>query len=84
MLSRASGCTRMVGQELPARPANQEGEKGPLSSDGMWERVVSEAESLQCLSVPASEAPAQQWERVRAITVDAVYTLVELLQPLIG
>lgn len=27
--------------------------------------------------------PSKQWDRVRAVTVEAVYTLIELLQPLI-
>jgi hypothetical protein len=41
------------------------------------------ARSLHQLGVPASESPAEQWERIRAITVEAVYTIIELLQPLI-
>lgn len=38
------------------------------------------AESLHRLGVPASEPPGQQWERIRAVTVEAVYTIIELLQ----
>lgn len=38
------------------------------------------AESLRRLGVPSSEPPAQQWERIRAVTVEAVYTVIELLQ----
>ena len=37
-------------------------------------------ESLHQLGVPASDSPAEQWERIRAITVEAVYTIIELLQ----
>lgn len=40
-------------------------------------------ESLNRLGVPTSEPPGEQWERIRAITVEAVYTLIELLQQLI-
>jgi hypothetical protein len=42
------------------------------------------AESLRRLGVPASELPSQQWDRIRGITVDAVYVIIESLQPLIG
>ena len=41
------------------------------------------AESLHRLGVPSSESPAQQWERIRSITVGAVYTVIQLLEPLI-
>jgi hypothetical protein len=41
------------------------------------------AESLHRLGVPANESPGEQWERIRAITVEAVYTIIELLQALI-
>lgn len=42
------------------------------------------AESLRRLGVPTSEPPSQQWDRIRGITVDTVYVIIELLQPLIG
>lgn len=41
------------------------------------------AESLQRLGVPSSELPSQQWDRIRAAAVEAVYVIIELLQPLI-
>jgi hypothetical protein len=41
------------------------------------------AESLHRLGVPSSESPAQQWERIRSITVGAVYAVIQLLEPLI-
>jgi hypothetical protein len=41
------------------------------------------AESLYRLGVPTSESPGQQWERIRAISVEAVYAIIELLQQLI-
>jgi hypothetical protein len=41
------------------------------------------AESLQRLGVPPSESPSQQWDRIRAVAVEAVYTIIELLQSLI-
>jgi hypothetical protein len=41
------------------------------------------AESLHRLGVPASESPGEQWERIRALTVEAVYTIIELLQTLV-
>jgi hypothetical protein len=41
------------------------------------------AESLHQLGVPSSESPAQQWERIRAVTVEAIYTIIQLLEPLI-
>jgi hypothetical protein len=41
------------------------------------------AESLHRLGVPASESPGQQWDRIRALTVEAVYAIIELLQQLI-
>lgn len=40
-------------------------------------------QALQRLGIPSAEPPGQQWDRVRAITVEATYTLIELLQPLI-
>jgi hypothetical protein len=40
-------------------------------------------EALQHLGVPSSELPSQQWDRIRAATVEAVYVLIELLQPVI-
>jgi hypothetical protein len=42
------------------------------------------AEALQRLGVPSSESPTQQWERIRSAAVAAVYTIIELLQPLIS
>ena len=41
------------------------------------------AESLYRLGAPTNESPAQQWQRIRAVAVRAVYTIIELLQPLI-
>ena len=41
------------------------------------------AESLQRLGIPSSGFPGQQWDRVRAATVEAVYVIIELLQPLV-
>jgi hypothetical protein len=41
------------------------------------------AESLQRLGVPSSEVPGQQWVRIRSVTVDAVYGIIGLLEPLI-
>jgi len=41
------------------------------------------AESLQRIGVPPSESPSQQWDRIRAVAVEAVYTIIELLQSLI-
>jgi hypothetical protein len=41
------------------------------------------AESLQRLGVPPGELPVQQWDRIRAAAVEAVYVIIELLQPLI-
>jgi hypothetical protein len=41
------------------------------------------AESLYRLGVPTNDSPAQQWQRIRAVAVGAVYTIIELLQPLI-
>jgi hypothetical protein len=41
------------------------------------------AESLQRLGVSSSELPGQQWDRVRAATVEAVYVIIELQQQLI-
>jgi len=41
------------------------------------------AEALQRLGVPSSELPGQQWDRIRAAAVEAVYVIIELLQPLI-
>jgi hypothetical protein len=41
------------------------------------------AEALHRLGIPSSESPTRQWDRIRAITVAAVYTMIELLQPLI-
>jgi hypothetical protein len=41
------------------------------------------AEALHRLEVPANEPPAEQWERIRSITVEAVYTIIELLQAVI-
>lgn len=41
------------------------------------------AEALHRLEVPANESPAEQWERIRSITVEAVYAIIELLQALI-
>jgi hypothetical protein len=41
------------------------------------------AQALQRLGIPSSEPPARQWERIRAAAVEAVYKLIELLQPLI-
>ena len=40
------------------------------------------AESLHRLGVPASESPTQQWERIRAVTVEAAYTIIQLLDTL--
>jgi len=40
-------------------------------------------EALHRLEVPANESPAEQWERIRSITVEAVYTIIELLQAVI-
>jgi hypothetical protein len=42
------------------------------------------AESLHRLGVPASDAPTQQWEHIRSVTVEAVYGIIELLQPFIS
>ncbi len=41
------------------------------------------AQALQRLGVPSAEPPGQQLDRIRAVAVAAVYTLIELLQPLI-
>lgn len=41
------------------------------------------AQSLYRLGVPTNESPAQQWQRIRTVAVGAVYTIIELLQPLI-
>ena len=41
------------------------------------------AESLHRLGVSSNESPAQQWERIRSITVGAVYATIQLLEPLI-
>lgn len=40
-------------------------------------------ESLRRLSVPPGDLPAQQWDRIRSATVEAVYVIIELLQQLI-
>jgi hypothetical protein len=42
------------------------------------------AESLQRIGIASSELPGQQWDRVRTAAVDAIYVLIELLQPLIA
>ena len=41
------------------------------------------AQALQRLGIPSSEPPGQQWDRIRAVAVETIYTLIELLQPLI-
>lgn len=40
-------------------------------------------EALRMLRMPPNESPEQQWERIRAVTVDAVYTIIQLLEQLI-
>lgn len=42
------------------------------------------AESRWRLGVPPSDLPAQQWDRIRSATVEAVYVIIELLQQLIA
>jgi len=42
------------------------------------------SESLRRLGVPPGELPGQQWDRIRAATVEAVYVIIELLQSLIA
>lgn len=41
------------------------------------------AQALQRLGIPSAEPRGQQWDRISAVTVAAVYTFIELLQPLI-
>ena len=41
------------------------------------------AQAMQRLGIPSAEPPGRQWDRIRAVAVEAVYTLIELLQPLI-
>ena len=41
------------------------------------------AQALQRLGIPSAEPPGQQWDRIRAAGIEAVYTLIDLLQPLI-
>jgi hypothetical protein len=41
-------------------------------------------ERLARLGIQPSESPEQQWERVRSASVEALYTIIELLQPLIS
>lgn len=41
------------------------------------------AQALQRLGIPSAEPPGRQWDRIRAVAVEAAYTLIELLQPLI-
>jgi hypothetical protein len=39
--------------------------------------------ALHRLGIPSTELPAQQWDRILATAVEAVYVIIELLQPLI-
>jgi hypothetical protein len=40
------------------------------------------AESLRHLGAPPGELPGQQWDRIRAVAVEALYAIIDLLQPL--
>ena len=40
-------------------------------------------ESLHRLGVPVSDSPTEQWERIRAVAVEALYSIIQLLEPLI-
>lgn len=40
-------------------------------------------ESLRRLGVPVSDSPTDQWERIRAVAVEALYSIIQLLEPLI-
>lgn len=40
--------------------------------------ATNRAESLRRLGVPASDSPTQQWDRIRTVTVEAVYTIIQL------
>ena len=42
------------------------------------------AACLNGLGVAPGDLPAQQWDRIRTATVEALYTVIELLQPLIS
>ena len=80
-----------VVSRLPSGPAQEQARAAVgqlidinrIRNGRMHTDATNWAESLHRLGVPSSELPGQQWERIRAVTVEAVYAIIELLQQLI-
>lgn len=55
-----------------------------IRNDRLHTDATKWAERLGRLGVVPGELPAQQWDRIRAVAVEALYTIIELVQPLIS